>query len=204
MYEQVKKQRNPQKVTFDECTRSLHLQTKDAGASWVQSNNFWLMGTVTFYEQRKGIVFADERQKQMQYLFNATDRQLLPRKYTHTDLDRYDRRKGNTLKEKYHKQQNRRRHTATRRLERVVYNELGRTRDFPHAHFFIKGTANNYRLRRLQEQLIQNTMTELWERFGTIDFKANSNTRRQAGYGYKEQSTQATTGTFNHICSFLL
>ena len=122
----------------------------------------------------------------------------------HTDLDRYDRLKGNTLKEKYHKQQNRRRHTATRRLERVVYNELGRTRDYPHAHFFIKGTANNYRLRRLQEQLIQNTMTELWERFGTIDFKANSNTRRQAGYGYKEQSTQATTGTFNHICSFLL
>ena len=83
------------------------------------------MGTITFYEQRKGAVFEDERQKLMRYLFNATDRNLLPRKYTHTDL-----KKEKTLKERYNKQQVRQRHIATMRLERVVYDELGSLRDF--------------------------------------------------------------------------
>ena len=108
------------------------------------------------------------------------------------------------MKEAYHKQQVRQRHKANVRLERVVYDETGANRDYSHAHFFIKGTTGNYRLRLIQEQLIVDTMTEAWERFGTIDFKANSNSLRQTGYGYKEKNTQANTGTFNNTCSFLL
>ena len=198
MYMSKKNQSNLNQANIDANTHSFHLQKKLAGASWVQDKGFWLMVTITFYEQRKGAVFEDERQKLMRYLFNATDRNLLPRKYTHTDL-----KKEKTLKERYNKQQVRQRHIATMSLERVVYDELGSLRDFSHAHFFIKGTTGNYKRRLIQEQLIKDTMTELWERFGTIDFKTNSNSLRQTGYGYKEKSTQANTGTFNHTCSHL-
>ena len=50
---------------------------------------------------------------------------------------------------------------ATMRLERVVFDELGKLRDFSHAHFFIKGTTDNYKLRLIQEHFIKETMTEL-------------------------------------------
>lgn len=189
------------------------------GASWVQNQHFWLMGTISFFEQRKGIVFEDERQKQLRFLFNALDRELLPRKYTHTDIKKPQK----TLKEAYHKQQVRQRHKANVRLERVVYDETGANRDYSHAHFFIKGTTNNWRLRGIQTELIKDKMKELWQQkntpFGTIDFKTNSNSLHQTGYGYKEdktdlqkqlrhknKTTQLTTntGTFNNTCSFLL
>ena len=199
MYMSRKNQSTQILAEIDAKNHRWHIQTKSGGADWVQEADFWLMGTITFYEQRKGAVFEDERQKLMRLLFNATDRNLLPRKFTHTDL-----KKEKTLKERYNKRQVRQRHTSTRRLERVVYDELGRLRDFSHTHFFIKGTTDNYRLRLIQEQLIVDTMTEAWERFGTIDFKANSNSLYQTGYGYKEKNTQANTGTFNNTCSFLL
>ncbi|MEP3892400.1 MAG: hypothetical protein ABJN52_00125 [Litorimonas sp.] len=176
---------------------------KQTGALWVQQQEFWLFGTITFFEQGKGFVAEDRRSKQMQYLFNATDRDLLRRKHTHTDLKRHDRRKGNKLKQQCHKQQVRDRYAANRRLERLVYDESGRNRDFPHAHFFIKGTARKLGLRQLQELLITNSMTDIWSRFGTIDFRANSNSVWQTGYGYKEENKQAEIGTFNHSCSYL-
>lgn len=176
---------------------------KQTGALWVQQQDFWLFGTITFFEQGKGFVAEDRRNKQMQYLFNATDRDLLRRKHTHTDVKKHDRRKGNKLKEQCHKQQVRERFIANRRLERLVFDELGRNRDFPHAHFFIKGTARRQQLRQLQERLITDTMTEIWSRFGTIDFRPNSNSTWQAGYGYKEENHQAEIGTFNHSCSYL-
>ena len=119
MYMSKKNQSNLNQANIDANTHSFHLQTKLAGASWVQDKGFWLMGTITFYEQRKGAVFEDKRQKLMRYLFNATDRNLLPRKYTHTDL-----KKEKTLKERYNKQQVRQRHIATMRLERVVMTNL--------------------------------------------------------------------------------
>lgn len=168
------------------------------GASWVQNQHFWLMGSISFYEQRKGSVFEDARQKQLRFLFNALDRELLPRKFTHTDV-----KKNKKLKEAYNKRQDRERHNAKFRLERVVYDETGANRDFPHVHFFIKGIAKRGRLKCVQTELIKNTMTELWQhhytKFGTIDFKPNSNSLWQTGYGYKED-----TGTFNNTCSFLL
>ena len=49
---------------------------REFGARWVQSDEFWLFGTLTFYEQRKGIVFEDERQRQLRFLFNTFDRNL--------------------------------------------------------------------------------------------------------------------------------
>ena len=104
-----------------------------------------------------------------------------------------------------------------------MYDETGADRDYSHAHFFIKGTTNNWRLRGIQTELIKDKMKELWQQkyttFGTIDFKTNSNSLHQTGYGYKEdktdlqkqlrhkkKTTQLTTntGTFNNTCSFLL
>ena len=111
------------------------------GAKWVQKDNFWLFGTLTFYEQRKGIAFEDERQRQLRFLFNALDRNLLPRRFTHTHL-----KKDRKLKECYNKRQYRARHKAKFRLERVVYDELGKGRHLSHAHFFIKGTKTGYKL----------------------------------------------------------
>jgi len=176
---------------------------KHTGALWVQQQGFWLFGTITFFEQGKGLMAEDRRNKQMQFLFNATDHDLLRRKHMSTDLKKHDRRKGNKLKQNCGKPQVRERFVANRRLERLVYDELGRNRDFPHAHFFIKGTARNQQLRRLQERLIKDTMTEIWSRFGTIDFRLNANSTWQTGYGYKEENQQANIGTFNHSCSYL-
>lgn len=191
---------------------------REFGARWVQSDEFWLFGTLTFFEQRKGIVFEDERQRQLRFLFNALDRELLPRKLTHTDL-----KKDTKLKEGYHKRQDRERHKAKYRLERVVYDELGRDRNLSHAHFFIKGTTKNWRLKGIQEELIKTTITELWQnhytRFGTLEIKTHNNSKRIAGYGYKEEANdikrlrrskrkdtenKTITGSFNSTCSFLL
>ena len=193
-------------------------EIKRMGSSWVQNRHFWLMGTISYFQQGKHQVFEDERQRQLRFLFNALDRELLPRKLTNAHL-----KKDTKLKEGYHKKQNRERHTAKYRLERVVYDETGANRDFPHTHFFIKGTTKNWRLIGIQQELIKTTMTELWQnhytRFGTIDFKANSNSLYQTGYGYKEERTDlwlqqqaknkdikltTNTGTFNSTCSFLL
>jgi hypothetical protein len=187
----------------DETHVSWGSEQKQTGALWVQQQGFWLFGTITFFEQGKNFVAEDRRNKQMQYLFNATDRDLLRRKHTHTDLKQHDRRKGNMLKEQCDKQQVRDRFSANRRLERLVYDELGRNRDFAHAHFFIKGTARKQQLRQVQELLITNSMTDIWSRFGTLDFRANSNSTWQTGYGYKEENRHAEIGTFNHSCSYL-
>ncbi|MDG1408744.1 MAG: hypothetical protein P8Q50_13255 [Octadecabacter sp.] len=184
------------------------------GASWVQKDNFWLFGTLTFYEQRKGIAFEDERQRQLRFLFNALDRNLLPRRFTHTHL-----KKDRKLKECYNKRQHRERHKATFRLERVVFDELGKGRHLSHAHFFIKGTKTGYKWRNLQTQLITDFIEEHWLRFGTLDIRKHDNTRKITGYGYKEEADdlkrlrrskhndtqhKTITGSFNNTCSFLL
>ena len=187
---------------------------REFGARWVQSDEFWLFGTLTFYEQRKGIVFEDERQRQLRFLFNALDRNLLPRRLTHTDL-----KKDTKLKEGYHKRQNRERHKATYRLERVVYDELGRDRNLSHVHFYIKGTKTGYKWRHIQTKLITDFIEEHWQRFGTLEIKEHDNSKRIAGYGYKEEANdikrlrrskrkdtenKTITGSFNSTCSFLL
>ncbi len=183
------------------------------GASWVQKGDFWLFGTLTFYEQGKCITAEDDRQKQLRYLFNALDRNLLPRRFTHTDL-----KKDKKLKQYYNKQQCRERHKATFRLERVVYDELGKNRHLSHAHFFIKGTKTGYKWRNLQTQLIKDFIEQHWLRFGTLDIREHDNTRKITGYGYKEEAYdlkrlrrskhndtehKTITGTFNHTCSYL-
>ena len=187
---------------------------REFGARWVQNDEFWLFGTLTFYEQRKGIVFEDERQRQLRFLFNTLDRNLLPRRLTHTDL-----KKDTKLKEGYHKRQNRERHKATYRLERVVYDELGRGRNLSHVHFYIKGTKTGYQWRNIQTKLITDFIEEEWQRFGTIKIKEHDNRERIAGYGYKEEANdikrlrrskrkdtenKTITGSFNSTCSFLL
>ena len=65
-------------------------------------------------------------------MFIKLDREFLKRKYRNTDLI-----KDKKLKIKYHKLQTRKRKTANDRLDRFVYKELGKERDFKHAHFYI-------------------------------------------------------------------
>ena len=166
-------------------------EIKTNGDLWVQNNNFWLFGTLTCFEQRNSIEGEDLRQKQYRLLFNKLDRELLGRKYTNTDL-----KKDKKLKEKYNKAQNRERKSANYRLERFVYNELGKERDYKHSHFYIKGTAKNKNLKKLQIQLIKDTLTKNWEQFGTIKLRYNDNTLYASSYCYKE-----TDSTFNYTCS---
>ena len=169
---------------------------KTSGGLWVQKHNFWLFGTLTCFEQRNNIEGEDLRQKQFRLLFNKLDRELLKRKYTNTDFI-----KEKKLKEKYNKLQTRKRKTANFRIERFVYEELGKERDFKHAHFYIKGTAKDEKFKKLQTQLIKDTLTENWKRFGTIELQDNDNTLHATSYCYKETDTQANIGTFNHIIS---
>jgi hypothetical protein len=166
-------------------------EIKTSGGLWLQKQNFWLFGTLTCFEQRKSFEGEDLRQKQYRLLFNKLDRQLLKRKYTNTDLI-----KDKKLKEKYNKLQTRKREQANFRIERFVYEELGKERDFKHAHFYIKGKAENENLKKLQMQLIKDTLFENWKDFGTIDFRDNDNTLYASSYCYKE-----TDSTFNYTCS---
>ena len=169
---------------------------KTSGGLWVQKHNFWLFGTLTCFEQRHSIEGEDLRQRQYSLLFNKLDRKLLERKYTNTDLI-----KDKKLKEKYKKKQTRKRKTANYRLERLFYNELGKERDFKHAHFYIKGTAKDENAKKLETQLIKDTLTENWKNLGTIELRDNDNTLHATSYCYKEIDTQANIGTFNHIIS---
>ena len=109
--------------------------------------------------------------------------------------------KTKKLKEKYKKRQTRKRKTASFRLERLFYEELGKERDFRHAHFYIKGTAKDENAKKLETQLIKDTLTENWKNFGTIELRDNDNTLHATSYCYKEKDTQANIGTFNHIIS---
>ena len=102
---------------------------------------------------------------------------------------------------KYKKRQTRKRKTANFRLERLFYEELGKERDFKHAHFYIKGTAKDENAKKLQIQLIKDTLTKNWKEFGTIELRDNDNTLHATSYCYKEIDTQANIGTFNHIIS---
>ena len=171
-------------------------EIKTSGGLWVQKHNFWLFGTLTCFEQRNSIMGEDLRLKQFRLLFNKLDRKLLERKYTNTDLI-----KDKKLKEKYKKKQTRKRKTANYRLERFFYEELGKERDFKHAHFYIKGTAKDENAKKLETQLIKDTLTENWKNFGTIELRDNDNTLHATSYCYKEKDTQANIGTFNHIIS---
>ena len=171
-------------------------EIKTNGGLWLQKQNFWLFGTLTCFEQRKSFEGEDLRQIQYSLLFNKLDRKLLKRKYTNTDLI-----KDKKLKEKYKKRQNRKRKTASFRLERLFYEELGKERDFKHAHFYIKGTAKDENAKELEKQLIKDTLTENWKEFGTIELQDNDNTLYASSYCYKETDTQANIGTFNHIIS---
>jgi len=171
-------------------------EIKTSGGLWVQKHNFWLFGTLTCFEQRNSIKGEDLRQKQFRLLFNKLDRELLKRKYTNTDLI-----KDTKLKEKYNKLQTRKREQANFRIERLFYDELGKQRDFQHAHFYIKGTAKDENAKKLETQLIKDTLTENWKNLGTIELRDNDNTLHATSYCYKETDTQANIGTFNHIIS---
>ena len=113
----------------------------------------------------------------------------------------HEKRHYKILKEKYKKRQNRKRKSASFRLERLFYEELGKERDFKHAHFYIKGTAKDENAKELEKQLIKDTLTENWKEFGTIQLRDNDNTLYASSYCYKETDTQANIGTFNHIIS---
>ena len=171
-------------------------EIKTSGGLWLQKQNFWLFGTLTCFEQRKSFEGEDLRQKQYRLLFNKLDRQLLKRKYTNTDLI-----KDKKLKEKYNKLQLRKRKTASFRIERLFYDELGKERDFKHAHFYIKGTAKDEDAKKLKTEIIKNTLAKNWNEFGTIELRDNDNTLHATSYCYKETDTQANIGTFNHIIS---
>ena len=173
-------------------------EIKTSGGLWVQKHNFWLFGTLTCFEQRNSIEGEDLRQKQFRLLFNKLDRELLKRKYTNTDFI-----KEKKLKEKYNKLQTRKREQANFRIERLFYDELGKQRDFRHAHFYIKGTAKNEEFKKTQTQLIKDTLAKNWKDFGTIELRDNDNTLYATSYCYKETDTQANIGTFNHIISTL-
>ncbi len=166
-------------------------EIKTNGGLWLQKQNFWLFGTLTCFEQKNGIVYDSARQKQYSLLFNKLDRELLKRKYTNTDLI-----KDKKLKTKYHKLQTRKRKTANDRLDRFVYEELGKERDYKHAHFYIKGTAKEKKLKKLQTQLIKDTLAKNWQEFGTIKLRDNDNSQHATSYCYKEKDS-----TFNYICS---
>ena len=171
-------------------------EIKTNGGLWLQKQNFWLFGTLTCFEQKNGIVYDSARQKQYSLLFNKLDRELLKRKYTNTVLI-----KDKKLKEKYNKLQTRKREQANFRIERFVYEELGKERDYKHAHFYIKGTAKDENAKKLETQLIKDTLAKNWNEFGTIELRDNDNTLYASSYCYKETDTQANIGTFNYIIS---
>ena len=171
-------------------------EIKTSGGLWLQKQNFWLFGTLTCFEQRKSFEGEDLRQKHYRLLFNKLDRQLLKKKYTNTDLI-----KDKKLKEKYNKLQTRKREQANFRIERLFYDELGKQRDFRHAHFYIKGTAKDEDAKKLKTEIIKNTLAKNWNEFGTIELRDNDNTLHATSYCYKETDTQANIGTFNHIIS---
>ena len=109
--------------------------------------------------------------------------------------------KDKKLKTKYHKLQTRKRKTASFRIERLFYDELGKERDYKHAHFYFKGTAKDENAKKLETQLIKDTLAKNWNKFGTIELRDNDNTLHATSYCYKETDTQANIGTFNHIIS---
>ena len=134
---------------------SLTQQYKQAVTDWNAKQQFTLFGTCQFMFKSNRTI--EDRKKAVMRFWNAVARTI----YTAKEIA-----------------------TEGKRVERIVYLEQGRSRDYVHFHFFCK--ANN----PTQLKTLINTTQHFWnnkvEDTQTLDIKLNQNSDYRDGDGIKE------------------
>ena len=141
---------------------------KDTVASWQREQNFDLFGTLLFTFNCN--LNREQRQKQYKRFWNEVDKKI---------------HKPNAV-QKYNK-----------RIERFVYEEEGRNRDFLHAHFFCK--ADNKR----QKLAMILVMHDVWKKLPytqPLHIVENTNNDNRDGYGIKEYRLNSNEQLFTECC----
>lgn len=143
----------------------LEKQYRDAVADWTRSNAFTLWGTCLFnFDSLRDIA---DRQKAIRRFFNALDRHI----YTAKEISK-----------------------EGKRVERLVFLEKGRSRDFLHWHFLCKAT-NAKELKKIIN-FTQKFWNEKTNDTQNLVLDINSYGDDRGGYAIKEFRQDENTKAF--------
>jgi len=148
---------------------SLRKKYQLAAAEWNKQNNFTLFGSCLFnYEST---LSKSDRVKAMKRFWNAIDRKIYTKKEVVVE---------------------------GKRVERLVYVEEGRGRDFIHFHFFCKAETPK------QLKQIINASQHFWNKnvndTQILDLKLNQRSDDRSGYGVKEFSSISNEQILTECC----
>lgn len=141
---------------------------KDAVAKWQSEQNFDLFGTLLFTYNCN--LNREKRKRQYKRFWNEVDKRI---------------HKPNAV-QKYNK-----------RVERFVYEEEGKSRDFLHAHFFCK--ADNER----QKLALILVMKDVWRKLPftqPLHIVENTKDDNRNGYGIKEYRRNSNEQLLTECC----